>query len=255
MVALFDFTPLTTYHAALFLGSFTALFFCLQAIVRRQPIALKVTKHAGVIYGGVAIATTTVLFAGFLLLSLSQLISLVVATVVILIVGTWDERKSLPASRQLIVQIGIAIVLIVGGWSIPYVSNPFGEGVLSLQTVWLGILFWPSALVTLIWLVGLMNVVNWLDGADGLAPAVMLIAFLSLMAVSVLPATQDGQTLALAAVGAGVSLACLLWNMPPAKMYLGTVGVWFLAIYLGKTNVIFIFVCYNLDCHAGNWSC
>jgi len=83
-----------------------------------------------------------------------------------------------------------------------------------------------------------MNAINWLDGVDGLAPSVSLVALLSLALLTLLPSVQDANTLSLALIGAGGTLGLLLWNFPPAKIWLGTSGSWWLGLYLGLVAVM-----------------
>lgn len=150
---------------------------------------------------------------------------LVAAGVIIAAVGTLDERHRLSPGQQLVGQLLAASMLVAAGWTIPYVTNPLGPGVLMLGS-WGGLL-------AMVWLIGLMNAVNWLDGVDGLAGGVGLIVFLALAAVSLLPAFADGLAFRLSIIGAGVTLAFLLGNWPPARIYLGTTGAWWLGLFLG----------------------
>ena len=83
-----------------------------------------------------------------------------------------------------------------------------------------------------------MNSINWLDGIDGLAGSVGTVAFVTLAAVSLLPSTQDSTTLSLAVIGVGSLGAFTLWNWPPARVYLGTSGSWFLGLYLGLVAIV-----------------
>ena len=82
-----------------------------------------------------------------------------------------------------------------------------------------------------------MNAVNWIDGVDGLAASIVLIACLALIAISLLPATQDMETLGLSLIAAAALLAFLIWNISPAKAYLGTIGSWFIGLYIALAAI------------------
>lgn len=214
--AVFDLTPLTSHTLIVALGSFIVTFFILS---RWQP------KYAGRL-----LACITVLLSLVFIEKLSLKIGLVVATVLIIAVGQADETKPLSAAVQLFWQLGIAIILATSGWIIPHVTNPIGSG------VWhLGALAVPA---TIVWIMLMLNAINWLDGLDGLASSVSLVAFLTLAAVSLLPATQDTTTLNLSLIAAGALLGFFLYNAPPAKVYLGTVGSWFVGLFLALTALI-----------------
>lgn len=201
--------------------SFISVFVLLKLLLHPHPRRLA---------GPVIIIVTTL--AGFYVLSGSEplRLGLISAAVLTLILGTLDDRKNLSPAAQLISQILIVAVAVTSGWSIPYVTNPAGSGVIHLN-IMLG------TLLAALWLIFLINAVNWLDGSDGLAGSVGVVAFFTLIAVSLLPATQDTRTLNLALIGLGALAAFLIWNWPPAKVYLGTAGSWWLGLYLGLVAI------------------
>jgi len=156
---------------------------------------------------------------------------LLVATVLIAVIGTFDVKKALGPWPQLITQVSAALIAVIfGGIAIKYVTNPFG-GTFDLSR-WevLGITF--GAVLTIIWVVTLMNVVNFLDGVDGLASTVSTVGFIAIGLVSLLPQVSDDKTAALAFIGAASILGFLFWNLTPAALYLGTAGSWFIGFIL-----------------------
>lgn len=155
---------------------------------------------------------------------------LLTAAVIIAIVGALDEQYHLTPGQQLLGQFLAVAALVGAGWAIPYVTNPFGAGVLLLGS--------GAGLAALIWLLGLINAVNWLDGVDGLAGGVGLVTFGALAVISILPGTTDPITLRLALIGLGGMAVFLLWNWPPATVYLGTTGSWWLGAYIGLVAII-----------------
>ena len=205
-------------HLYILLGGFIASF----ALIGLQIRIAKKTP----IYAGAIIAILTAIIT---MLILPDKLGLGIALAILLavIVGGSDEITPMSAMRQLAWQIIIASMLVWFGWQIPYITNVFHEGVMSLG-MW-------SALLSVAWIVLVINTVNWIDGSDGLASGVGIVGFIALVFISLLPATQDNTTLSLALISLGTLLGFFLWNIPPAKAYLGTVGSWSLGIFLATT--------------------
>ena len=232
---MFDLTLLQSPHVFLFGISFTVVFFLLFALAQ--------SKYGGnrrrARYGGTVVAIVPAAAAAVWLGFDSLAAGLAAATAVILIGGTIDEISTLSPASQLAAQGTAAAIAVASGWIIPFVTNPFGEGVIYVDWLRLGETFSLAAfLLTCLWLVFLMNSVNWLDGTDGLAGTIGLVAFITLATVSLLPSTQDSRTFALAVIGAGTILGFLIWNWAPARLYLGTSGAWFLGLYLGLVAIV-----------------
>lgn len=193
-------------------------------------ISLLLSSFARRLAGPVIIIVITL--ASFLVLLDDELLraGVTLAAVLTLIIGTLDERHNLSPGVQLLGQALIVSTVVLTGWTIPYITNPLGPGIIYLPTV-------IGALLAALWLIILMNTINWLDGSDGLAGSVGVVAFITLIAISLLPTTYDTQTLFLALIGLGATAAFLVWNWPPAKVYLGTTGSWWLGLYLGLVAI------------------
>lgn len=213
---MFDLTPLSAPQLVFALVSFAGVFFILMRWRRK--------------YAGTVLALFIVLLSLFIFEDFVLRLGLGLATVLIFVVGRADETKPLSAGAQVFWQLVVAMILAISGWAIPYVSNPLGPG------IWyLGALAFPT---TIIWIILMMNAMNWLDGLDGLASSVSFVAFLTLAGVSLLPATQDIMTLGLSLIAAGALLGFFLHNAPPARVYLGTTGSWFVGMFLALTALV-----------------
>ena len=237
--AFLDTAPLTTNHFFLFLASFLYAYIAL-AIVQRIPIiTLRRNKtKPSIYYGGVVIISLINIFCFTVINQPYLIIGLLITSIIIVFIGTLDEIKNLSPSAQLISQFAIAAIISASGWVIRYISNPWSEGIIYLQLISVGNLSLMSIMLTSVWLVFLMNAINWIDGADGLAGGIGSVAFITLAVVALLPSVQDSRTLSLAIIGAGVTLGFLIWNWPPAKVYLGTTGSWFLGLFIGITAIV-----------------
>ena len=116
-------------------------------------------------------------------------------------------------SPKLAVQTGAALFLYVQGFQIQAVSSPLGG------SIELGVLALP---VTVLWLVGMSNAFNLIDGLDGLAAGLALVSTLGLLAAAVL--NDRWETVAIAAALAGALLGFLPYNFIPARVFLGDCG-------------------------------
>ncbi|MEX2054604.1 MAG: MraY family glycosyltransferase, partial [Candidatus Andersenbacteria bacterium] len=217
---------------------FVAVYGILWFLLQKQFALLRKHHFYDVYYAG-TIMIGVVSFLAYLALDDVRLrIGLLAVAFLTLLVGIVDEQMKLTARTQFVWQVVIAFIAVSWGWTVRYVSNPFDTGVFNLDLYSLGTLALPGAILAVAWLLFLVNAINWLDGADGLASGIGVIALITVALVSLLPSTQDSQTLTLALIGAGAVLGFLLWNFPPAKVYLGTTGSWFLGLYIGMIAIV-----------------
>ncbi len=164
--------------------------------------------------------------------------SLIMATII------FDDVWELSWQAKLFWQIIAVGIIIAFGIGIKEIANPFG-GFINLNNINIPVLkingipyhltLW-SDLFTLIWIVGLMNVVNFLDGIDGLASGVSVLGFIVLFLLS-LKVGQMGTAL-ICIILAGGSLGLLPYNFNPAIIFLGDSGAYFLGFILGVLAII-----------------
>lgn len=176
--------------------------------------------------GGVAI------YLGFLAALLviqpssHRLLVLAGGSTLILLLGVVDDVFDLPAKVKFAGQVGIALLVALGGLRIRGLTNPF-DGYLDLG--------WWSIPLTVLWFVSLTNVMNLVDGLDGLAAGVASIAAAALWVVAV----GKGQHLvALATLAlSGAAAGFLPHNFNPAKIFMGDAGSMFLGFTLAGIAV------------------
>lgn len=232
-----DLTPLGPYDLLWFGAAFVVVWGAV-GVLHRQQWLRAVRERPAVAYGGAVLIGVVTMLLFFALDDVRLQIGLSAAAFLALFIGILDENVQLSVRQQLVWQIVIAALVVVWGWSIRFVSTWSGDGVIALDTLQFGPLLLPGAVLTIGWLLLLMNAMNWLDGVDGLAPGVGVVALLALAAVSLLPSIQDEATLRLALIGAGGVLGFLLWGWPPARVYLGTSGSWFLGLLIGLVAIV-----------------
>ncbi len=142
-------------------------------------------------------------------------------------VGLVDDLKSLGARVKLVGQIGAALILYSSGLSIDVLSNPFGEGGLEIG--------WWSLPLTLLWLVAIPNIINLIDGMDGLAGGFGLFLSLTLAFVGYVSGFPDIMIISI--VMAGALSGFLFFNFPPAKIFLGDGGAYLIGFFVASVSL------------------
>lgn len=227
---IFDFAILSSWQLGLLLGVFVAMHVLLQVLIKKKPVSWRVhSTGKPIYYAGWLLALFVMIPSAVLLNNTRLAVGLIGATIMIILIGRLDEDRNISVGRQLFWQALIASWAVYFGWTIPYISNPVGSGIIVLSM---------GGIAAFCWFLLCMNAMNFLDGTDGLAVLVGMIAFIALAGISLLPATQDPVTLFLSLIAVGALLGFFLWNVPPARVYLGTSGSWFLGLFLGMTAIV-----------------
>ncbi len=133
-----------------------------------------------------------------------------------------DKYKNLSPYIRLLSQFMAAAVLVISGIGINFITNPIG-GIIYLDTI----KFLPNIL-TIIWVVWVMNMVNWSKGVDGQMPGIVTISafILGLLSLKLhfLQDASQANVATLAFITAASSLALLIFNWYPAKIFPGFSG-------------------------------
>lgn len=169
-----------------------------------------------------------------------QLLSILLGATIIVVLGIFDDILALGAKLKFVVQIiSAAIPVCIGGLQInifsnlnPFTSNPYFS---------LGIFAIP---ITILWIVGITNAVNLIDGLDGLAAGVSSIAAVTMLAVGLL--VGETQIAIIMAALTGACLGFLPYNINPAKIFMGDTGSTFLGFMLATMSVRGMFKFYAI---------
>jgi UDP-GlcNAc:undecaprenyl-phosphate GlcNAc-1-phosphate transferase len=143
--------------------------------------------------------------------------------------GLFDDLRSLSPWPRLITQtvVGtvVAFVIVENGT----IGTPFGQGESGDSGSWI------NTAVTIFWIVGICNSINFFDNLDGAASGAVAIAALGVFLI----AFDRGQELvsALSIVTAGATIGFLMWNKSPAKIYMGDAGALFLGIIISVATI------------------
>lgn len=150
---------------------------------------------------------------------------ILIGALLIVITGIIDDVKQLRASIKLVVQIIAATIVVCHGVQIVAISVPtfiVSSGILPLK--------WLSIPITVLWIVGVTNAVNLIDGLDGLAVGISSIATFSLFFIAIL--AGEPTVALISAALAGGCLGFLPYNFNPAKIFMGDTGSTFLGFIL-----------------------
>jgi len=148
------------------------------------------------------------------------------------VMGLFDDLFSLRPIWKFIFQISIAASLVVFGVRIEFLTRP-GNGMLFLPII-------VSAIITIFWVISVMNAINLTDGLDGLAGGISLIAGIVFLAIAVMrPDPIKAQMPAfLSAAMIGSIIGFLPYNFPRAKIFLGDSGSQFLGFLLASISIL-----------------
>ncbi len=157
--------------------------------------------------------------------------TLILGVFAMLALGIYDDCKGADASKKFIAQILIAVGLWFGGFKIQGIDNPWG-----LEPFQVGVFSLP---ITVLWIVGVTNAINLLDGIDGLVAGVTACIALSLAVINTISGNVVVTLLTLALAGA--CLGFLAYNHAPAQIFLGDSGSLTIGLVLACIGVISVF--------------
>lgn len=186
--------------------------------------------------GGVAIATGIGLGGGVAavacwdrlgsLVGRGELVALMLGTGVVFLVGVVDDLVGVSAAKKFLFQILAAWLLLRAGWAFEVLRVP-GVGEIDLG------LF--GGVVSMLWIVGVTNAINLIDGLDGLAGGVATIISVSFLGYAILQGNPG--TVILMAALAGACIGFLRHNWEPARIFMGDSGSLTLGFLLAATSI------------------
>ena len=192
-------------------------------------LARKTQKEPVPYLGGVAIAlaVTIISFAAVLYsdhtTTTFPLVTYALAPAILLgIMGLIDDLKGLEPLPRLIAQTAVGIVVAIFLINQNIIGSPLGNPALDF-------------LISVFWIVGICNSINFFDNVDGGAAGAVAISTFGIALI----ASNQGQELvtALAVVTCGATVGFLLWNKSPAKIYMGDAGALFLGVLVSVLTI------------------
>lgn len=229
----------TLFYLVPFLTAFFLVILCIAVLQMvfwrwRLPESRRGARHIHpkktLRFGGIALVVSflgTLFTNNYVVLTMSWW-GLIAVSILILAIGLWDDIRELSWRVQLMVQVVAGSVAFVFGIRLVSIANPFGKAVF-LDS---GLLIVVSFIITVFWILAVMNALNWADGVDGLCGGVAFIGFITIFFLSMRPEVNQPPVAILSLALAGASLGFLAFNFYPARIFAGTSGSWFLGFML-----------------------
>ncbi len=194
------------------------------------PNARRLNKVPMPTLGGLAIFFSFML--GYMLYAKesTQMLSILMGSFLLVLMGMIDDIHPIKAKYQVIVQtIAAAIIVFYGNITLD-----------TINVLGLHLTFAPpfNYLFTIILIVAIINAINLSDGLDGLCSGVSAIYFLTIAIIAFIMNAQDGLDTTLSLIMLGSTLGFLVYNFPPAKIYLGDTGSNLLGFIIAVTALL-----------------
>ncbi len=151
-----------------------------------------------------------------------------VSFLVIFITGAIDDVLQLKPLAKLAGQVLAAVIAVCSGLTVGVIMNPFGHGEI--------VLGWLAYPITVAYLVAYVNIINLIDGLDGLASGITFISSCTLFYMAALSNRLDSAAIAISLAGA--TLGFLRYNFNPASIFLGDSGSLLLGFALGTVSLL-----------------
>lgn len=188
------------------------------------PNKRKVHKNKMLLSGGL------IIYFGFLLGFMlfipknNMMFSILVGSFIVIIIGILDDIKPLNAKSKILGQFIVSFIIVF-----------YGKILLSEIHIFniyinLGLLSYP---ITMLFIVSLMNSINFIDGLDGLAGGISLIFFITIFFIGLLMNNLASTEITLCLIMIASVLGFLMFNFYPAKIFMGEVGSMFLGYMIG----------------------
>lgn len=210
------------YSLVVLIGFLSGIIF--SAFLKRLALRYKIFVAKDTpLTGGISMGLSfiiTCLFIFFINSPPLRMVGVVVSSLIMLVFGIVDDLKELNVPAKFFVQFVATSLLIIFGvrTNIVYIGN------------------FLNIVITFVWVLGITNAFNLLDIMDGAASVIALMASISFFVVSLLNADISNLLLSLAL--SGVILSFLIYNLPPAKIYMGNSGSHFLGFVLASVALM-----------------
>jgi UDP-GlcNAc:undecaprenyl-phosphate GlcNAc-1-phosphate transferase len=175
-----------------------------------------------IIIGVITVSYSASLFSQFTSSTFWLATSVLGPALMLGLIGLWDDIKNLSPLPRFIAQtfagVFTASILIITD----NVGNPTGSSIF-------------DSIITVVWIVGICNSINFFDNLDGGAAGTVAVSTIGIALI----ALGEGQELiaALSIVTAGSTIGFLMWNRPPAKIYMGDAGALFLGVVVSVLTI------------------
>lgn len=153
------------------------------------------------------------------------MLSILISAFLIAFTGMLDDIKSIPAKYKLLIQIVVAMIVVIYGKlqleeiTMLGLNLNLGGGIL-------------SKIISIFIIVATINAINLIDGMDGLCGGISAIYFITISIIAILINQLGGLDIILSLIMVGSTLGFLVYNFPPAKVFMGDTGSTFLGFII-----------------------
>jgi UDP-N-acetylmuramyl pentapeptide phosphotransferase/UDP-N-acetylglucosamine-1-phosphate transferase len=196
---------------------------------RRSAHALPTARGGGVAIVLLVCLAALVIVFRWPKLGTRVLLGVVFPSLAIAVGGFIDDVRPLRPSLRLVLQIGVAFAMSAVLGPLPGIMLPGGSG------IEFGMLAWP---ITMLWVVGMINAYNFMDGSDGMAAlgGVVVGCFMAAIGLE----SRALAAMLLAAFTAAAAGGFLVFNWQPARVFMGDVGSGFLGVLFAGIPLLFV---------------
>lgn len=156
-------------------------------------------------------------------------IGIIIGSLIIVIGGVVDDKYNIKPWQKLMFQIAAAIVLIFFKVMISVITNPISD-----VNLYIRIASFIAVPLTIIWVIGVTNAFNLIDGLDGLSAGLAFIACITMTIVAFLSGKADMEVITLTIILGGAILGFLPYNFNPASIFMGDTGAQLLGFLLAS---------------------
>lgn len=221
---------------------YLTLFICFLVSILVTPLIKKLAVRIGAVdkpnsrkvhqtpmprLGGLAIYISFLI--GFLILMPESPYKypILIGSFIIILTGIIDDLYDISARWKLLGQVSAALVVILVGVDIDFINLPFGG------RIDFGIYTIP---LTILWIVGITNAINLIDGLDGLAAGVSSIALITISGMAIIMGNVF--VLSMGIIVLASTLGFLIYNFHPAKIFMGDTGAMFLGYMIAVLSLL-----------------
>ncbi len=149
---------------------------------------------------------------------------------VLLVGGMWDDVKSLSPKMSFLFPVIAAMVAVIAGMGVSKITNPFGEPFIIVPML--------SGVITFVWLLCVTYTTKLLDGVDGLVAGVGMVGAGMIAALALTDRWYQPDIALLALLFFAVLFGFFLWNVAPARVFLGEAGSTAIGFTLGALSIM-----------------
>ena len=160
----------------------------------------------------------------------SQMISILIGSFIILLVGIFDDIRPIKARYKFAVQVISALIVVIYGQMFFTEITFFGIHLVFNKVV--------SYILSTFFIVAISNAINLIDGLDGLAGGISSIYFITIIIIAYILNKLSGLDIILTLIMLGATFGFLIYNFPPAKIFMGDSGSLFLGFMISVIALV-----------------